>query len=37
MNAHLKFAVKVLAVVAIAAAVQRNLMAVPVIGSYLPK
>lgn len=37
MNANLKLAVKVLAIVAIAAAIQRNVMAVPVIGQYLPK
>ena len=37
MNANLKFALRVLAVVAVAAAVQRHAMAIPVVGDYLPR
>lgn len=36
-KALLTFAVKTLAVIAVASFVQRNVMAVPVVGAYLPK
>lgn len=37
MKGYVKDAVVILAVVAIAAAFQRHVMAVPVVGQYLPR
>lgn len=37
MNSKIKGALTVLAVIAATAAFQRHVMAVPVIGSYLPR